>query len=216
MLSEQSVIKSSTQRTRQKALTRRRILETALSLFAERGITATRSNEIAEAAGIAHGTLFLHFPTQEALIVAVIEDFGSGLCRRLHELSVQGDGLKAMLEAQLRGMAEREAFYARLLAETSLLPGAARIALIMIQSTISFHIARAAESGMLEGRITRQPVHLLFNTWMGLVHYYISNRELFAPGGSVLENRGPELVEHYMGLIAARDRAQGGDIWAAE
>jgi hypothetical protein len=45
------------------------------------------------------------------------------------------------------------------------------------------------------------PMHLLFNTWIGLVHHYMVNRDLFAPEGSVIARRGKELLDHYMGLL---------------
>jgi hypothetical protein len=85
------------------------------------------------------------------------------------------------------------------------LPAAAQNALIAIQSALSFHLSRAAESGMEEGKIRRIPLHLLFNTWLGLVHYYLANAELFAPGSSVLKYHGPELLAHYMSLIKAQE-----------
>jgi len=46
------------------------------------------------------------------------------------------------------------------------------------------------------------PMHLLFNTWIGLVHHYVCNRDLFAPGESVIARRGSVLLDHYMGLLA--------------
>ena len=205
MLTEQVVIEYPTKRSRQKTETRSRILEAALSLYAERGIVATRSAAVAEAAGVAHGTLFLHFPTQEELLVAVIEDFGDALCRRLHELSARGTGLEALLRAHIEALLENEDFYSRLVTEASLLPEAARTSLVMIQSTVSYHIAQAAERGMATGSVKRQPLHLLFNTWIGLIHYYLANRELFAPGGRVLELRGEELVSHFVALASAGD-----------
>ena len=210
MLTEHSVIIQRTKRSQQKAATRETILRSARSLYAERGIAATRSAAVAQAAGLAHGTLFLHFPRQEELLVAVIEDFGERLCRRLHELSAGGRGLRACLEAHLEGLREEEGFYAALLTEAGHLPEAARLSFLMVQSTLSWHLAAAAEAGMAAGTIKRQPVHLLFNTWIGLVHHYLANRELFAPGASVLERRGGELVEHYLGLVSTQGRSQGG------
>jgi hypothetical protein len=46
------------------------------------------------------------------------------------------------------------------------------------------------------------PLHLLFNTWIGLIHHYLMNRELFAPGASVVERHGRELLDHFMYLIS--------------
>lgn len=48
------------------------ILEAALALFAERGFAATRLEDVATAAGISKGTIYLYFPTKEDLFRAVV------------------------------------------------------------------------------------------------------------------------------------------------
>lgn len=108
------------------------------------------------------------------------------------------------METHLRGLTEFEPFYTRLVMEYRLLPSGARNTFIMIQSSISFHISQAAEKEMKEGRTILCPVHLLFNTWVGLVHYYLTNNDLFAPGGSVLERYGQQLIDYYMSLVVAK------------
>ncbi|WP_428466119.1 TetR/AcrR family transcriptional regulator [Photobacterium minamisatsumaniensis] len=47
------------------------ILQTALTLFAQQGISTTTTASIAKQAGVATGTLFHHFPTKQALIRAL-------------------------------------------------------------------------------------------------------------------------------------------------
>ena len=54
-----------------KAATRETILRTARRLFAEKGYDATRTRDIAVAAGIAAGTLFNYFPTKEAVVACL-------------------------------------------------------------------------------------------------------------------------------------------------
>ncbi|MGZ7443085.1 TetR/AcrR family transcriptional regulator [Paenibacillus sp. TH7-28] len=193
-----------TQRQLQKEQTRKRLIETTLAQFAQNGFTATRTSDIAKAAKVSHGTVFAHFSTQEALMDAVIEEFGSRVSWRLHELAAEGGGLRDVLKAHLTGLAEFEAFYTRLVIESRLLPDSSRNVLIAIQSTISLHVSQAAEREMNAGAIDVYPLHLLFNTWIGLIHYYLANNDLFAPGGSVLERYGQELLEHYWRMIAVK------------
>lgn len=83
-----------------------------------------------------------------------------------------------------------------------MLPNESRQMLVAIQSVVSHHLCAAAEREMKEGMIRPQPLHLLFNTWIGLLHYYLANDDLFAPEGSVLERYGEELLEHYLSLLA--------------
>ncbi len=190
-----------TVRQNQKEQTRNQILECAFAEFNRRGIMATRMSDIAEAAGVSHGTVFLHFASQEILISAVIEAFGEKVARRTHELAADSGSLREGLEAHLAGIQEFEDFYSRLVLESAFLPQAARDTYVMIQSAISFHLSQSAQRGMEAGTIMPMPFHLLFNTWVGLVNYYIMNRDLFAPNASVIKRYGAVLVDHYMSLI---------------
>ena len=190
-----------TQRQQQKENTRHNIIETALRYFAEHGFTASRSEDIALAAGVSHGTVFAHFSTQEILLKTVIEEFGQRVSLRLHELANSECSLREVLEAHLQSLIEYEAFYTRLVNEGRLLPPEARNTFILIQSSISFHISQSAEKEIKNGRVLNCPLHWLFNTWVGLVHYYLANNDLFAPGQSVLLRYGPEMIDHYLRLI---------------
>jgi AcrR family transcriptional regulator len=164
-------------------------------------LIATRTLDVAKEAGVSHGTVFAHFSTREDLIVRVIEEFGEQATRRTHELADSGAGVRAVLEAHLQTLEEYEPFYARLVGEAALLPDEARNALIMINTAISHHLYEAAKREIEAGTIRPTPMHLLFNTWIGLVHHYMVNRTLFAPEGSVITRRGKELLDHYMGLL---------------
>jgi AcrR family transcriptional regulator len=178
--------------------TRRRIIEEATTLFATKGFAATTTLDIARKAGVSHGSVFAHFPSRGELVGHVVAEFGQKVSDLTHERARSGRGLRAVLEAHLAAVAENESLYARLVTEGALLPAQARLALIAINSAVSLHMAEAA-AGVV-------PPHLLFNTWIGLVHYYLANRDLFAPGGSVIERHGVELVNHYIGLVGP----QGG------
>jgi len=188
-------------RSERKLQTRQLLIDAAIDLMSERGIIATRTIDVAEQAGVAHGTVFVHFPTRDDLIAAVVGVHAGLIAGRLHELADGGVTVRDVLAAHLEGLREHEAFHARLVMEGPLLPPYARATLVGIQSAISGHLAEVAEQGMAGGDVRRMPVHLLFNTWLGLVHHYLVNRELFAPGESVVERWGPTLLDHYMGLL---------------
>ena len=52
---------------------RERILDTAYALFARRGIRDVGVDEIIERAGVAKATLYRHFPSKDALVLAFLE-----------------------------------------------------------------------------------------------------------------------------------------------
>ena len=178
---------SETKRQEQKRLTRKHLIEIAIKQFGENGITTTRTADIAKVASVSHGTIFAHFSTQEELLISVIDEFGNRITQRLHELVNTNSSLFEILEAHIKGLIEFEPFYTRLIIERRLLPESVRNTYIMIQSTISFHISIAAEKEMEQGTIRKMPIHLIYNTWIGLIHYYITNGDLFSPNGSVLK-----------------------------
>jgi AcrR family transcriptional regulator len=195
-------------RTDKKQQTRMLLIETALDLMAVRGIAATRTIDVAERAGVAHGTVFVHFSTRNDLVDAVVGEHAEQIAGRLHELAGAEATVRDVLAAHLAGLAEHEAFHARLVMEGPLLPPYARATLLGIQSAISAHLAQAAGFEMAMGVIKTMPVPLLFNTWLGLIHHYLTNRDLFAPGQSVVERWGPTLLDHYVGLL--RPTGEGG------
>lgn len=190
-----------TKREKQKKLTRKHLIEIAIKQFGENGIIKTRTSDIAKVANVSHGTVFAHFSTQEELLISVIEEFGDRITKRLHELVDTNSSLFEVLEAHLKGLIEFEPFYSRLVIERRLLPENVCNTYIMIQSTISFHISIAAEKEMEQGTIRKIPLHLIYNTWVGLIHYYITNSDLFSPSGSVLKQYYQELLQHYISLI---------------
>jgi AcrR family transcriptional regulator len=189
-------------RAKQKAESRQRLIDAALRVFARNGILAATSAEIAEEAGLSHGSLFSHFGSQEALLAEAISTFGALATSRLHELCERGAGTREVLAAHLETISEREDFYSRLVVEAPMLPPVARQSLVIVQSTIAFHLAPALEADRAAGLIRDLALPLLFNTWLGLIHYYLANRDLFAPGASLVERRGEELLDHFMSMIS--------------
>ncbi|MBW7863147.1 MAG: TetR/AcrR family transcriptional regulator [Candidatus Hydrogenedens sp.] len=74
-------------RQRSQAETRRRLLEQGLKLFASQGVAETRTADIAEGAGVAVGTLYLHFKDKQGLLRAVLFEGVEQLMAELHKLA---------------------------------------------------------------------------------------------------------------------------------
>ena len=66
-MSDQSVIPRPSRQARHDEL-----ITAAFNLFVERGFAATRLEDVAHLAGVAKGTVVIHFPTKEALFTAVV------------------------------------------------------------------------------------------------------------------------------------------------
>jgi AcrR family transcriptional regulator len=194
-----------TRRAVQKDQTRRKILDAAYSLFSQRGFLDVNTIDIAEEAGISHGALFLHFSTRDDLVNAVISKFGDEIAKRTHDLLESRSSLREILEAHLECIRENESFYSRLLRDIHSLPKNAGLQLTCILSAVSHHIFLAAQREIENGNIVPVAPNLLFNTWIGLLHHYLMNRELFVGTGSVVERHGKNLIDHFMKLLALKN-----------
>lgn len=58
---------------------RAEILQAAFACFAERGFAMTRMEDVAARAGIAKGTVYLHFPDKEALFTSLVSGIATPL-----------------------------------------------------------------------------------------------------------------------------------------
>lgn len=65
---------SPARRTRRKAARPAELLQAATQLFVEKGYAATRVEEVARLAQVSKGTLFLYYPSKEALLKAVVRE----------------------------------------------------------------------------------------------------------------------------------------------
>ena len=90
-------------RERKKAETRRRIQETALTLFLARGYDATTVEEIATTAGVSHMTFFRHFPTKEAVVES--DDYDPLIAELIRHRPAEEHPLSALRGALAEGLA---------------------------------------------------------------------------------------------------------------
>ncbi|NLM49975.1 MAG: TetR/AcrR family transcriptional regulator [Clostridiaceae bacterium] len=188
-------------RQSQKLNTRKKIIETAFRVFSENGFNVP-SSTIAKEAGVSHGLIFAHFPTVDNLVECLLEDFSKNIGESLHTLSESAFSIEEFLSRHLDVIEKYEPFYTRLILEKNLLPGNAKYTFAAIQSTAAYHFSRVIEREILKGTVKEMPIHMLFNTWAGLLHYYLINRDFFCPlNEPVIKRYGGELINTYLALI---------------
>ena len=104
--------RSETQGAQESARWRRRkharpqeILEAALAVFAEKGFAAARMDEIAARARVSKGTIYLYFPSKEAVFKALVREMIGPQLSRLADLARGHEGPVApLLAAMLRNL----------------------------------------------------------------------------------------------------------------
>jgi AcrR family transcriptional regulator len=205
-----------TQRSLQRDATRRELVQAGLRVVADQGFAAATTAAIAQASGRAHGTVFVHFKTREALVAELVEELGRTMSRRLAEpvgtraatatsrvpvSETQAPSLTEVLDAHLAALAAHELLYARLLREATTLPEAARSRVFALQSGIGWRLRTAYERAVAAGDARALDPVLVVNQWLALTNHYLMNRDLFAPGKGVIKARGPALKAHFLALL---------------
>ena len=190
-------------RSTQRQATRRQLVDAALRVVAEHGFAGATTAAIAKASGKAHGTVFVHFRSREALVDEVVREIGDAISRRLAPAQGEVPAVAEVLDAHLAALAEHEVLYARLLGEAATLPPAARARIFALQSGIAFRLRKAYERELAQGRARKLDRTLLANTWIALTNHYLMHRDLFSPGASVVAARRRELRAFLLELIRA-------------
>lgn len=185
-------------RKEQKERTGKLIVETAMAEFSAKGFSGTNTREIAVSAGISHGSVFVHFPTREDLIMAVVLEFGKRVSDQMSALPTDSESIRDILSSHLDVLAKHELLYTRLVTESAVLPETARSELARIQSIISSRLAGAVHYQTELGQIKDLPFPILFNSWVALLNHYLANREWFCPGKPVIPTLGGQLLDYFI------------------
>ena len=82
-------------------LTKKKIQQTALRLFVEKGITGTTIRDLAAAAGIAEGTLYRHYESKDQLAWQLFSENFTAFALELDRLQERHQGARAKLEAMI-------------------------------------------------------------------------------------------------------------------
>ena len=96
-MAEAQIDAAAKRRTKPAAERRKDVLDAALKLFRERGYNETTVQDIAEAAGVAIGTVYIHYSSKEHVLAALHERFHTAMAEELAEAGAD------ILERQARG-----------------------------------------------------------------------------------------------------------------
>jgi AcrR family transcriptional regulator len=91
---------------RSRAATRERLVESGKQLFAERSLHGVTSHDIAQRAGLAAGTFYLHFKDKRALFGEIVAQTIRALRERLDAAADGHPELPARVRARARAMVE--------------------------------------------------------------------------------------------------------------
>jgi len=163
--------------------TRRRIVECARKLFSDNGFEQTTTRDIAEAAGIAAGTMFNYFPTKEALAMTIVDEAldeaGAEFEGRLRGDETLDEALFAHVAVGLRHLAPHRNYVGEVL-ETALSPFAREAVCEQAQQLRVSHLETVRELIASRGLpTTRAPsvttMHLYWTLYLGVLSFWAAD-----------------------------------------
>jgi AcrR family transcriptional regulator len=153
-------------RQRRKEARPQELLDAALALFVEKGFAATRTDEVAQQAGVSKGTLYLYYPSKEELFKAVVRHNLTALIAEGEELAGTFEGSSSELLATLMriwwqrvGSTHAAGIHKIMLAEVRNFPELAQFYTDEVMVPADRLFSGCVQRGIHSGEFRAMPVH---------------------------------------------------------
>ncbi|MCD4829849.1 MAG: TetR/AcrR family transcriptional regulator [Candidatus Cloacimonetes bacterium] len=188
-------------RQQQKLATRQKLVNTARKLFIKQGFLETTTVQIAKQSGVAHGTLFVHFPTRDYLMIEVLDAEMELLSDELNQVASRTGDFFELLDRYLDFLIEHEDIFAVLARELPFYPDELRRKALFRQAGIQGHFHRALSDAVVTDRFPACNAGMVVQTVFAQLHYYLSLRSVFVDEGSVIERFRRRIVSIARSLV---------------
>lgn len=156
---------------------RQRLLDAALTVFTEQGYNATPIDDIARASETSKGGVYFHFPSKQALFLALLEESSAALQEKVEAaMADEPDPLRrgeAALRAVMTSFAEHRLLARLLLVEAA---GAGRDfnrALNEMHERFAILIAVCLDEAVEAGQIAPLDTSVTARAWYGAVNFTV-------------------------------------------
>ncbi len=190
-------------RDQQKKETRQKILQAAKQEFVQNGFLETNTKTIADKAGVAHGTLFLHFPTKHALIENVLETVLVSLDIQLEKMVSEQKGLEGLLNGYLDFIRDNESFFEVLAIELPHYPKDIRIKAYLNEASARNYFYNIIQRGVALGIYKKIDVKMSLTFLFGTINYYLSNKRNILKNGSIIDYKKEAIINTFISFIKA-------------
>lgn len=156
---------------------RQRVLDAALQVFAERGYSDTAVDEIARVSDTSKGGLYFHFPSKQALFLALLDEAGDALLHRVEQAMATEREPLARGEAALREVLHvfgGHRLLARFLLVEALGAGPElAVKLNELHAAFATLIAGCLDEAAARGQIPSCDTQLAAHAWYGAVNQIV-------------------------------------------
>ena len=188
-------------RQKQKQKTREKIVSCAKELFIQKGFLHTTTSEIAAAAGIAHGTLFLHFPAKESLILEIMDTVLEQIQAALQPVIAHAGNLDEIIRCYLDLIEQHEAIFSTKAREMPFYDDELRRKLLFRDAIIRGHFHTLFQQGIDDGIYRQVDIQTALTFFFGAIHYYLSLKQIFVVDGSVIGKFKDQIISTFNALI---------------
>ena len=185
----------------QKQFTREKIIRAAKQIFIEKGIINTATSQIAEAADIAHGTLFLHFPNKDSLVIELLDVELAKFSDNIKQLIIETTDIDTILEQYLNLIQAEEGFFSSLARELPDYKAELRRKILFRESLIREHFHQVIENGIEQKIYADIDIPSTLNFLFGTINYYLSLKTSFVQQGSVIEKFRDQIIDIFMKIL---------------
>jgi AcrR family transcriptional regulator len=200
--------------------TRQRLIQSALDLFIEQGVSNTTTRQIAALAEVNEVTLFRHFGNKYGLLLAVIEEsppfthLGDALAQRLTSASSFEQALKAYANLYLRSLEQVPELIRSLIGEANHFPSDNRRALGLrlteATQTLTQYLTSVIQREALSPELPPDRLASLLNGLLlgyAAVEFTSEFHQLWQSREDFIEG----LVQLFLGAVSARPSASNRD-----
>lgn len=206
MTQRKQTAEAGNQRELQRERTRERLLVEGEREFVRSGFRDASTAAIAKAAGVAHGTVFLHFPTREELLSEIVLRHAQEAMNALHARVERSAELEALCDAHLEVIARREDFEVALAKESAVLPPALQRRVVIARTGIGHLFYERIRAGIASGAYLEVDPTVALSFWFGTLQYHLAHRELFAPRGGLIKARGAGFKTFFLQSLEKKRR----------
>jgi len=191
--------------------TKRRILEAAAEVFAEKGYYAAAVDDIVRASDTSKGSFYHFFPSKQAIFLALVDHMYSVLFRRVEDAIAREHGALNKVDAALRTVLSEFSRHRRLakimLIEAAGLGHAFNDKLHQLHAGFAALIKRHLDRAVEEGSIAPLDTELAAYVWLGAINEVVM-RWVHTGQPDLLETALPQLRAMLLRSIGAAAEAE--------
>ncbi len=162
---------------------------------------ALSTADVAKSAGVAHGTVFFHFESKEVLLTEMLQRELLIITDMLNERLYGSDDIEEMLVTYLDSLQAQEPFFAMMARETPFYSPELRRTVLSYEAASRSYFCSALEREIEAGRCKDVNITTTIGILFGALNYYLSMRDSFSDGGSVIADKKQTIIETFIGLI---------------